>query len=408
MTRDELAANLGTIAKSGTKEFLTALQQAKDNVNLIGQFGVGFYSSFMVADQVEVLTRAPNSTAFRWTSDGKQGFEIAPAEKAGRGTDVILHLKEDAGNYLEEYELRDLVKKYSDFVEFPVLMDVERTETPQDEKGEPVKDAKPEKVIKTETINSQKAIWSKNKNEVTVEEYKEFYQHLSHDFSEPLETIHYRAEGTIEFKALIFIPSQAPFDLFTREGQRGLHLYINRVFIMNDAKNLIPPYLRFLKGVVDTSDLPLNVSREILQQNAQLEKIRKNIVTKVLAVLKDMKEKDYEKYLKFYRTFGAVLKEGLHYDHDQHEAIAGLLLFESTAAEAGVYRSLDQYLADMKGEQKTIYYLAAEDRAQALAAPRLEAYKAKNWEVLLFLEPIDNWSRRSNKPGKITRICWST
>jgi molecular chaperone HtpG len=389
MTRDELAANLGTIAKSGTKEFLAALQQAKDNVNLIGQFGVGFYSSFMVADKVEVITRSPKSEGFRWVSDGKQGYEISPAEKAGRGTEVVLHLKEDASQYLEEYTLRELVKKYSDFVEFPVVMDVERSETPRDDKGEPVKDAQPVKTIKTETLNSQKAIWSKNKQDVTAEEYKEFYQHLSHDFSEPLETIHYRAEGTIEFKALIFIPAQAPFDLFTREGQRGLQLYINRVFIMSDAKNLIPPYLRFLKGVVDTSDLPLNVSREILQQNAQLDKIRKNIVTKVLAVLKDMKEKDYEKYLKFYRTFGPVLKEGLHYDHDQHEAIAGLLLFETTSAEAGVYRSLDQYLTDMKPDQKTIYYLTAEDRAQAFAAPRLEAYRAKGWEVLLLLEPVD-------------------
>ncbi|NTV52357.1 MAG: molecular chaperone HtpG [Candidatus Firestonebacteria bacterium] len=389
MTRDELATNLGTIAKSGTKEFLAALQQAKDNVNLIGQFGVGFYSAFMVADKVTVLTKSPKSEGFSWTSDGKQGFDIAPVEKAERGTDVILHLKEDAGNYLEEYELRTLVKKYSDFVEFPVVMDVERSETPRDEKGEPVKDAQPVTTVKTETLNSQKAIWSKNKSEVTAEEYKEFYQHLSHDFSEPLEIVHYRAEGTIEFKALIFIPTLAPMDLFTKEGQRGLQLYINRVFIMSDAKNLIPPYLRFLKGVVDTSDLPLNVSREILQQNAQLDKIRKNLVTKILAVLKEMKEKDYEKYQKFYRTFGAVLKEGLHYDHDQHEAIAGLLLFESTTAEPGVYRSLDQYVADMKPEQKTIYYLAAEDRAQALAAPRLEAYKSKGWEVLLFLEPID-------------------
>jgi len=336
-----------------------------------------------------VITRSPKSEGFRWVSDGKQGFEISPAAKDARGTDVVLHLKEDASNYLDEYALRELVKKYSDFVEFPIVMDVERTETPRDEKGEPQKDAQPEKVIKTETLNSQKAIWSKNKSEVTPEEYKEFYQHLSHDFSEPLETIHYRAEGTIEFKALIFIPTQAPFDMFTREGQRGLQLYINRVFIMSDAKNLIPPYLRFLKGVVDTADLPLNVSREILQQNAQLDKIRKNIVTKVLAVLKELKERDFEKYLKFYRTFGAVLKEGLHYDHDQHEAIAGLLLFESTSAEAGVYRSLDEYLADMKPEQKTIYYLAAEDRAQALAAPRLEAFRAKGWEVLLLIEPID-------------------
>ncbi len=390
MSHDDLINHLGTIAKSGTKEFLAKLQQNKDNVNLIGQFGVGFYSSFMVADKVEVVTRAPKSSAFRWVSDGKQGFEITPAEKTTRGTDVILHLKSDAYDYVNEYELRNLVKKYSDFVEFPIQMDVERSHTPVDEKGEPIKDAKPEKRIETETLNSQKAIWNKTKNEVTAEEYKEFYQHLSHDFSEPLETIHYRAEGTIEFKALIFIPALAPFDLFAQEGQRGLQLYINRVFIMTDAKKLIPPYLRFLKGVVDTTDLPLNVSREILQQNTQLEKIRKNIVNKVLGVLKEMKEKEYEKYLKFYKIFGPVLKEGLHYDHDKREAIAELLLFESSTQEAGVFRSFDQYLSDMKPEQKTVYYLTAEDRSQALAAPRLEAYKAKGWEVLLMLEPIDD------------------
>lgn len=389
MTHEELITNLGTIAKSGTKEFLTSLQENKDNLNLIGQFGVGFYSSFMAADKVEVVSRPPKERAFRWISDGQNGFDLAPTDKTSRGTDVILHLKADAKKYLEEFELRGLVKKYSDFVEFPIVMDVERSEIPRDAEGKPVAGAKAETRIETETLNSQKAIWSKAKNQVTPEEYNEFYRHLSHDFSEPLEVIHYHAEGTIEFKALLYIPGQAPFDLFLKDASLGLNLYINRVFIMTDAKHLIPPYLRFLRGVVDTRDLPLNVSRELLQQNAQLEKISKNIVGKVLSALKEMKDKDFEKYLKFYHAFGNVLKEGLHYDAERRETISELLLFESTKTKPGEYRTLDQYVQDMPAAQKSIYFLAAEDRNQALASPHLEAYRARNWEVLLLLEPID-------------------
>ncbi|MCD4813631.1 molecular chaperone HtpG [bacterium] len=389
MNHDDLVNNLGTIAKSGTKEFLATLQQSKDNVNLIGQFGVGFYASFMVADKVEVVSKPPQDPAHRWVSDGKQGFEITPDDKSKRGTDIILHLNEENRTYLEEYEIRSLVKKYSDFVEFPILMDVEREETPQDAEGKPIENAKPEKKIITETLNSMKAIWAKQKKDVTPEEYHEFYRHVSHDFTDPLETIHYHAEGTIEFKALIYIPSQAPFDLFMRDSQKGIQLYINRIFIMSDAKKLIPAYLRFLRGVVDTSDLPLNVSREMIQQDAQLEKISKNIVKKTLATLKTMKDKDFDKYLKFYKTFGTALKEGLHYDHDNREAIAELLLFESTKTEPGQLRSLDQYCSDMPSEQTAIYYHTAEDRALALASPYLETFQSKNWEVLLMLEAID-------------------
>ncbi|MBN1594888.1 molecular chaperone HtpG [candidate division FCPU426 bacterium] len=389
MTHDELIHHLGTIAKSGTKEFLATLQQNQENINLIGQFGVGFYSSFMVADKVEVVSKPASGDAHRWVSDGKQGFEIGPAARAGRGTDIVLQLKEECKNYLEEHEIRSLVKKYSDFVEFPIVMEVEREELPRDKDGKPLENATPEKKRVTETLNSMKAIWTKSKKDVAADEYNEFYRHLTHEYADPLDVIHYHAEGTIEFKTLIYIPSQPPFDLMLHESQKGLQLYINRVFIMSDAKNLVPPYLRFLKGVVDTNDLPLNVSREILQQDAQLDKIRKNIVHKILAHLKEMMEKDYEKYLKFYQAFGTVLKEGLHYDYEQREAIAGLLLFESTKTKQGEYRSLGQYLADMPAGQKSIYYHTAEDRLTALGSPYLEAFRAKNWEVLLMLEAID-------------------
>jgi len=390
MTQEELIANLGTIAKSGTREFLATLQQNKENVNLIGQFGVGFYSAFMVADRVEVVSRAPRSEAHRWASDGKSGFEIGPAEKTGRGTDVVLHLKEDSKQFLEEFEVRDLVKKYSDFVEFPIIMDVTRSVTPRDAEGKPIEGAKPEEHTAPETLNSQKAIWSKARNQVSQEEYNDFYHHISHDYDLPLDVIHYHAEGTIEFKALLYIPKNHPMDLFLRDYQKGLHLYITRIFIMSDAKKLIPPYLRFLTGVVDTHDLPLNVSRELLQQNPQLDKINKNITGKVLAALKEMKEKDYDKYLTFYKAFGQVLKEGLHYDFERREAIAELLLFESTKTNAGEFRSLDQYLQEMPAEQKSIYYLTAEDRDLALSSPHLEAYRARHWEVLLMIDPIDS------------------
>ncbi len=391
MSHDEIINNIGTIARSGTKEFLEKIKKNKENVNLIGQFGVGFYSSFMVADKVEVLTKAPGQTAYRWISDGKNSFELEEADKKSRGTDVILHLKKESKDYLSEYELRSLVKKYSDFVEFPIVMDIEREETPKDKDGNEIKDAKPEKKIIEETLNSRQAIWAKNKSQVTKEEYTEFYKHISHDFNEPLETIHYRAEGTTEFKALLYIPEKAPFDLFMKDAHKGINLYINRVFIMNDAKELLPEYLRFIRGVVDASDLPLNVSREILQQDNQLEKIKKNIIKKILSTLKTMKEKEFDKYLKFYQEFGAVLKEGLHYDYENKEELAELLIYQTTKTEAGKYRSLEEYSNEMTKEQKAIYYILADDRAAALSSPHLELFKTKNYEVIIMCDPIDEW-----------------
>lgn len=389
MSHEDLITHLGTIAKSGTKEFLSQLKEKQGDMNLIGQFGVGFYSAFMVADRVAVVTKAGEDQAYRWQSDGKGGFEIEEASKDQRGTDVILTLKEDCKNYLEEWELRQLVKKYSDFVEFPIAMDIEREEVPRDEEGKPKEGEKPVKTVTEETLNSRQAIWAKAKQDITEEEYKEFYQHVSHDFTDPLETIHYRAEGTTEFKALLYIPGHAPYDLFLQEGHKGVHLYINRIFIMSDAKTIIPQYLRFVRGVVDASDLPLNVSREILQQNAQLEKIKKNIVNKVLSTLKTMKDKDFDKYLKFYQAFGTVLKEGIHYDHDNKEKIAELLLFESTKQEPGQYRTLEQYVTDMPEAQKNIYYIISENRKAALASPHLEIFQSKQQEVLIMTETID-------------------
>lgn len=389
MSHDELVNNIGTIAKSGTKEFLSKMKETKNDVNLIGQFGVGFYSAFMVADKVEIISRASDEKAYKWISDGSTGFTVEEAEKENRGTEIVLHLKEESKNYLEEWELRQLVKKYSDFVEFAIAMDIEREEMPRDDEGKPKEGAEAVKTIKEEILNSRQAIWTKPKQEIKEEEYHEFYKNISHDFIDPLETVHYHAEGSIEFKALLYIPTNPPMDLFLKEGHQGLHLYINRIFIMNDAKTLIPQYLRFVRGVVDASDLPLNVSREILQQDAQLEKIRKNIVSKILSTLKTMKDKEYEKYLKFYKAFGSVIKEGIHYDAANKDKIADLLLFESTKEEAGTYRSLEQYVTDMPEAQKNIYYIIADNRQEALASPHLEIFKSNNQEVLLMTETID-------------------
>jgi len=369
MDEASLIKNLGTIAHSGTKAFLARLQEtgAKNNPDLIGQFGVGFYSAFMVADRVTVESRMHGAPAVRWTSDGVGSFTVAEGARETRGTTVTLHLKDDAAEYLEEYRLRSLVKKFSDFVEHPVVM------------GE-------------ETLNTRKAIWLRNKSEITSEEYNEFYKHISHDFSDPADVIHYNAEGAIEFKALLFIPEKKPFDLLMNNDPKAhLNLYVQRVFISNEFENLLPSYLRFVKGVVDAADLPLNVSREILQENPQLDKIRKNLVARILKTLGDLKVQKYETYLKFYAEFGPILKEGLQSDFENREKIADLLLFESTAAEAGTLRSLADYVESLKENQNEILYLSAEQRAIAENSPFLEGYKADGIEVLLMLDPIDEF-----------------
>jgi molecular chaperone HtpG len=390
MDEESLVENLGTIAHSGTKSFLARLQEegVKENPDLIGQFGVGFYSSFMVADRVVVDTRMHGKEAVRWESEGTGSFTISEGERETRGTSVTLYLKDDASEYLEEYRLRSLVKKFSDFIEHPVMMPVTRTR--KEGEGD---DAKEVEVTEDETLNSQKAIWLRAKTETSDEDYNEFYKHISHDFNDPANVIHYSAEGAMEFKALLFIPGKKPFDMMMGGGDQKahIHLYIQRVFISSDFENLLPPYLRFVKGVVDAADLPLNVSREILQENPQLDRIRKNLVSRILKTLAEMKEKDEEKYLTFYSEFGPILKEGLQMDFENREKIADLLMFETTETEPGKLRPLSAVAEAMDENQKEIIYLAAEHRGLAENSPFLEGFKADSKEVVFFLDPIDEF-----------------
>ena len=394
MTREELIENLGTIAKSGTKAFVEALKEKKENaLELIGQFGVGFYSSFMVAEKVVLTTRAAGSDqAWRWESKGDGSYTIEECDETRRGTKVTLYLREpgdDEQDYTQEWVIRNIVKKYSDFVIYPIVMDIEREETPTDDEGKPIEGAKPVKKVTEETLNSMKPIWNKRKSEVSEEEYKEFYKHISHDWNDPLETIHINAEGILEYNALMYIPSKAPFDLFMPENKSGMQLYVRNVFIMDNCEELLPAYMRFIKGVVDSADISLNVSREMLQHDRIVGKIRKNLVKKVFDTLSGMLKNDREKYLKFWENFGQVLKEGLHTDFENREAIADLLLCASTKGDE--LTTLKEYIDRMPLEQKEIYYITGEDRETLAASPHLEALKAKGYEVLLFTDPVDEW-----------------
>lgn len=383
MSRDSVVENLGTIAHSGTKAFMQRAKEMdlKDNPSLIGQFGVGFYASFMVADEVTVITKAHGENAVLWKSNGTGSFTLDDADKEARGTDIILHLKDEAKDYLEGWEIRSVVKKFSDFVEHPIML----VTTEKDEK-------KGTEEKKEEQLNTQKAIWLRPKSEIQDEEYAEFYKHVSHDFKDPAETIHYNAEGAIEFKALLFIPEARPFDMmWNNDPKAHINLYVQRVFISNEFDNLLPGYLRFVKGVVDSSDLPLNVSREILQENPLLEKIRKNLVGRILKTLEQMKTKDYDKFLKFHQEFGSTLKEGLQSDWENREKIADLLLFETTAKPAGEKTCFADYVEKMAEGQEEIFYLAGENRAAIENAPYLEAFKAEGKEVLLMTDPIDDF-----------------
>jgi molecular chaperone HtpG len=384
MSRESIVENLGTIAKSGTRAFLETLKQAdtKDRPELIGQFGVGFYSSFMVADKVTVVSRLAGdlrSNGVRWESDGQGSFAVETVDKPTRGTDVILHLHADDKEFLKEWKLRQLVRTYSDFVEHPVVMDVEQED-----------DKKVKKIVE-ETLNSRKAIWLRPKSEISKEDYHEFYKHLSHDFQDPAKIIHYSAEGAIEFKSLLYLPAHKPFDLMWGDSKKGLQLYIRRVFIMDDCEAMLPPYLRFVKGVVDSPDLPLNVSREMLQQSAPLEKIKSNLVNKLLRTLEEMKSDEYDNYVAFYRELGTFLKEGVYQDRANREALAQLLLLESTRTEPGKFTTLEKYLIAMPAEQKEIYYLIGENRELIENSPFLESFKEKGQEVLLLTEPIDEF-----------------
>ncbi|MBI4938319.1 MAG: molecular chaperone HtpG [Nitrosomonadales bacterium] len=385
MSRDEVVANLGTIAKSGTREFFSRLSgdQQKD-ANLIGQFGVGFYSSFIVADRVTVLTRRAGEKAdqgVRWESDGGGEFSVEMVEKAARGTEITLHLREEQEDLLEGHRLRGIIRKYSNHIVQPILM-----------KKDEWKDGKSVTLDEDETVNQASALWARPKNEITEEQYQEFYKHVGHDFDDPLAWTHARVEGRQEYTQLLYIPSRAPFDLWDRNMRHGIKLYVRRVFIMDDAEQLMPQYLRFVRGVVDSSDLPLNVSREILQESKDIEAIRSGCTKKVLGLLEDLAANDKEKYGKFWGEFGRALKEGIGEDFANKDKIAGLLRMASTLADTAEETvSLSDYISRMKEGQDKIYYITADSFNAAKNSPHLEVFRKKGIEVLLLSERVDEW-----------------
>ncbi|HEX9277297.1 MAG TPA: molecular chaperone HtpG [Casimicrobiaceae bacterium] len=388
MSRDEAIAQLGTIAKSGTREFFASLtgDQQKD-AQLIGQFGVGFYSSFIVADRVSVVSRrAGANEAIKWESDGAGEFTIEPATRTRRGTDVTLHLKEGEDELLSSWKLRAILKQYSDHISTPIRM---RKEEWDKDKGESV--AKDE----SETVNQASALWARSKSDITEEQYKEFYKHVGHDFADPLAWTHNRVEGKTEYIQLLYVPSKAPFDLWDREHRHGVRLYVKRVFIMDDAEQLLPAYLRFVRGVIDSSDLPLNVSREILQESRDVKAIREGSTRRVLGLLEDLAENRKDDYATLWTQFGQVLKEGIGEDAANSERIAKLLRFASTSSGGAQSVGLAEYLARAKDKhgdkQNAIYYVTADTPQAALASPHLEIFRKKDVEVLLLTDRIDEW-----------------
>lgn len=394
MSRDEVVDLIGTLAKSGTAELRQQLREAKNaeaSEELIGQFGIGFYSVFMVADRVEMVThKAGQSEAIRWESSGDGTYTIEavePGEQAEPGTSITLHLKpEDAEDelhdYTAEWTIRGLVKKYSDFIAWPIRMQVERRTPPAEEGGEETV------TLETETLNSMKALWARTKDEVSQEEYNEFYKHVAHAWDDPLEVIAMKAEGTFEYQALLFIPSHAPFDMFNRDAQVGVQLYVKRVFIMGDCDQLMPEYLRFVKGVVDAADMSLNVSREILQQDRQINAIRRRLTKKVLSTIKELQAQRPDDYRTFWTEFGRVVKEGLLSDVDNQETLLQISSFASTHSDSEP-TTLAEYVERMKDGQEQIFYATGESRQQLLKSPHLEAFKAKGYEVLLLTDPVD-------------------
>ena len=391
MTRDEVVDLIGTLAKSGTAELRQQLREAKKaaaSEELIGQFGIGFYSTFMVADKVELLTRkAGESGATRWVSSGEATYTIESVDDAPYGTSVTMHLKpEDAEDELYDYtseaKLRELVKKYSDFIAWPIRMQVERRAPAAEEGGEEVV------TTETQTLNSMKALWAKTKDEVSEEEYKEFYKHIAHAWDDPLEVIAMKAEGTFEYQALLFIPSHAPFDMFTRDAKTGVQLYVKRVFVMGDCDELMPTYLRFVKGVVDAQDMSLNVSREILQQDRQLTAIRRRLTKKILSTVKSLQSERPADYRTFWTQFGTVLKEGLMSDFENQDTLLRISSFASTHSDDEL-TTLTEYVERMKDGQEQIFYATGQSREQLLKSPHLEAFKAKGYEVLLLTDSVD-------------------
>ena len=370
MNRDDLILHLGTIAKSGTAEFVRNVKDNGSAFDLIGQFGVGFYSAFMVADKVEILTKkAGEEKAWKWVSNGVDGFEITEAKKELNGTEIKLFLKEDAKDYTDTIYLRHIIRTYSDHIDYPIVLDL-------GEAGE-------------ETVNSGSALWMRHKSEITEDQYKEFYRHISKNFDEPWMTLHFKAEGNIEYTGLVYIPSEAPYDLFQPDKKNGLKLYVNKVFISDKVEELMPNYLRFVRGVVDSADLPLNISREMLQHNLLIEKIKHGLISRILKELKK-RTKDYEDYMKFWKNFGIVFKEGIYEDFNNREEIASLSYFASTH-DLDKLTTLDEYIERADKEQKTIYYITGDNLAVLANNPQLEAFKNKGIEVLLLVDPIDEF-----------------
>lgn len=383
MSRQEVIDNIGTIAKSGTKAFLETLSgdQAKD-ANLIGQFGVGFYSAFIIADKVTLTTlRAGHTEAVKWESTGEGDYTIETTDKTTRGTDIVLHLREGEDEFLNDWKLKTIIRKYSDHITLPILM-----------KKSEWKDGEQVPTDEDEVVNKASALWSRSKNDITEDEYKEFYKHVSHDYEDPLAWSHNRVEGKQEYISLLYLPSKAPFDLYDRERRNGIKLYVKRVFIMEDAEKLMPQYLRFVRGVIDSADLPLNVSREILQHSKDIEAIKSGSVKKVLGLLEDLAENKIDQYQVFWREFGRVLKEGPSEDWANKDKIAGLLRFASTHLDSEEQVvSLKDYLARMKDGQEAIYYITADTFAAAKHSPHLEIFRKKGIEVLLMSDRVDEW-----------------
>ncbi|MDR0933101.1 MAG: molecular chaperone HtpG [Victivallales bacterium] len=386
MTEEEVIDNIGTIAKSGTKAFLKMLEENKDNKEplpeLIGQFGVGFYSAFMVASSVEIVTKKAGTElpAVKWSSNGEGNYKLEVGERDDQGTTITLHLKDDAAQYLDSWKIGEIVRRYSDFIAYPIILPEKKV---NEDKTETVED---------KVLNSQKAIWLRKPSEITDEEYKSFYSHLSHLGGDYLKTIHITAEGTSEFQALLFLPKEAPFNLLMPEIQKkGLQLYVRRVFITDECKELIPDYLRFVSGVVDSSDLPLNVSREILQENVQLRRIEKAVVSRVLSELKKMQENERDAYAGFFREFGRTLKEGIHTDYANAEKLKDLVMYESMNTESGKMITLAEYVTAMPESQKDIYFITGEKRESVAASPALEYFKSQGYDVLFMTDPIDDW-----------------
>ncbi|OQY50438.1 MAG: molecular chaperone HtpG [Candidatus Parabeggiatoa sp. nov. 2] len=386
MSREEVIDNIGTIAKSGTQEFLKSLtgDKAKDT-QLIGQFGVGFYSSFIVADKVTLFTRRAGNEAshgVKWESSGEGEYSVETIERKQHGTEVILHLRPDEDDFLSDYRLHGIIKKYSDHITLPIVMPKVTTDKDKDET-----------TIEEEVVNTATALWTRAKNEITEEEYTEFYKHVAHDFDAPLARIHNQVEGTNEYSTLLFIPARAPFDLWDRNNRRGVKLYVRRVFIMDDNDKLLPPYLRFIRGIIDSNDLPLNISREMLQHNKQIDAIRSGTVKKILSALENMAKNEQEKYATFWKEFGKVLKEGVVDDFSNKQRLAKLLRFSTTHDDNPTPAiSLEDYVGRMKDGQEKIYYLTAESFSAAKNSPHLEIFRKKGIEVLLLTDQIDEWA----------------